>query len=255
MVCGAHQNCLFFEGDAFLSVREELLAHRRHLSILVGTSDEARAHSGLTVRSVKHGGEPLRSFSTHAVGHVEDLLARSVIGVENHSPCSREDLFEIQDVTGLGSTERIDRLRIVSDDRDSLVDSAQRLQNIYLQSVDVLVFINQYVIERTSKPWAQPIIKGGSPPEQEKVVEVKHASSPFAGDIATTNLDYLLDDIICPRRHCRGHRRNRPPRVHGSRIEIQQKCFAWEPLSGGLRVATLFSNQVNDVGSIGRVEH
>ena len=44
-------------------------------------------------------------------------------------------------------TERVDRLRIVSDDGDSFVGSAQRLQNIHLHSVHVLVFVDQYVIE------------------------------------------------------------------------------------------------------------
>jgi len=146
-------------------------------------------------------------------------------------------------------------LCIVSDDRDSFIGSTQRLQNIYLQTVDVLVFVNQYVIERTAEPRAQPIIEGGSSPEQEKVVEVKHASGPFTGDVAAANLDYLLDNIICPRRHYRGYRRDRPPCVYGSRIEVEQERLAREPLAGGLRVAPLFSNEVNDVGSIGGVEH
>jgi hypothetical protein len=206
VVRGAHQHCLLIECDAFLPVRKYLLADRRHLRILVGTFDEVGAHSGLTVRGVEHSGEPLWGFSSHGICHVENPLARSVIGAENYRPRSRKVLFEIQDVTRFGSTERVDRLCVVSDDGDSFVGPTQRLQNIYLQSVDVLVFINQYVIEGTGKPWAQPIIKGGGSPEQEKVVEVEHASCPFAGDVAATNLDYLLDDIVCPRRYCRGYR-------------------------------------------------
>jgi len=164
-------------------------------------------------------------------------------------------LFEIQDVARFGSTERVDRLRIVSDDCDAFVGPAQRPQNIHLQSVHVLIFINQYVIERTSKPWTQPVIEGGGPPEQEKVVEVKHASSPFAGYVAAANLDYLLDNIVRPRRHCRGYRRDGPPSVYRSRIEIEEKRLAWEPPAGGLGVAALFANEVKDVGSIGRVQH
>ena len=255
MVCGAHQHCLVLECDAFLSMRKYLVADRRNLGILVGTCDETWAYSGLTVGGMQHGGEPLRSFSSHTICQVENLLSRSVIGAENYCPRSRKALFEMQDVTRFSSAERVDGLCIVSDDRDSFVGSAQRLQNIYLQSVHVLVFINQYVIERTREPWAQTIIKGGGPPEQEKVVEVKHASSPFAGDVAAANLDYLLHDIVCPRRHCRGYRRDGPASVDGSRIDIQQKSLAWEPLAGGLRVAALFSNEVNDVGSIGRIQY
>ena len=41
VVCGAHQHRLLFESDALLSMRKKLLADRRNLSILVGTSDEA----------------------------------------------------------------------------------------------------------------------------------------------------------------------------------------------------------------------
>jgi len=95
VVCGPHQHRLFLEGDAFFTVRKELLADRRNLSILVSTSDEAGAHSGLTVRGVKYSGESLWSFRSHAIGHVENLLARSVIGVEDHRPRSRKHVFEI----------------------------------------------------------------------------------------------------------------------------------------------------------------
>ncbi len=152
VVCGAHQNRLFFEGDAFFSLHKYLLADRRNLGILVGTPDQTGAHSSLPVRGAKHYGESLWSFGSHSVCHVKNMLARSVVGAENHRPRSRKELFEIQDVAGFRSTERVDRLCIVSDDRDPFVGSSQRLQNIYLQSVHVLVLIDQYVVEGTSKP-------------------------------------------------------------------------------------------------------
>ena len=47
MVCGSDQNGLLLEEDAFLPVRKDLFAHRRHLSILVGAPDEAGAASRL----------------------------------------------------------------------------------------------------------------------------------------------------------------------------------------------------------------
>jgi hypothetical protein len=43
--------------------------------------------------------------------------------------------------------------------------------------------------------------------------------------------------------------------AHGSRIEVEEKCLAWEALAGGLRIATFFSNQVDDVTGVGWVEH
>ncbi len=151
MVRGAHQHGLLLEGDAFLPVRQYLLADRQDLSIFVGTSDEAGPHSGLSGHGVKHGGEPFWGLFSHTICHVQDLLARSVVGVENYSPRPWKDSLEVQDVARFGGAERVDRLCIVSDDRDSFVGSAKRLQNIYLQSVHVLVFIHQYVIERTGK--------------------------------------------------------------------------------------------------------
>ena len=124
MVRRAHQHCLLFEGNAFLSVGKYLLADRRNLGILIGASDEMGAHPGSSVRGVKNGGEPLWSFSSHTIRHVKNFLARSVVGAENYSPCARKGLFEIQDVTRFSSTERVDRLCIVTDDRDSFVGPA-----------------------------------------------------------------------------------------------------------------------------------
>ncbi len=66
MVCGSHQDCLLLEEDAFLSVRKDLLADRRYLSILVGASDEAGAHPGLRVRGVQHRREAFGSFGATA---------------------------------------------------------------------------------------------------------------------------------------------------------------------------------------------
>ena len=76
MVRGACQHRLLVEGDAFLSVRQYLLADRQDLSILVGTSNEAGAHSGLNVRGLEHGGEPLWSFGSYRIRHVKNWLAR-----------------------------------------------------------------------------------------------------------------------------------------------------------------------------------
>jgi hypothetical protein len=148
VVRGAHEYRLLFEQDAFLSMGENLLADCRNLSILVGTSDETRAHPGVSVRCVKYNGEALWRFSSHTIGHVKNLLARSVIGAENYRPGPRKRLFEVQNVPRFSSTERVDGLRIVANDRDSFVGSAQRLQEFYLQSIHVLVLVNEYVIER-----------------------------------------------------------------------------------------------------------
>jgi hypothetical protein len=153
------------------------------------------------------------------------------------------------------SAKRVDRLRIVTDNRDSFVGLAECLQDIHLQSVHVLIFINQDVVERACKAWAQSIIEGCGSPEQQKVVEVEHASSSLAGDVSTANLDYLLDSIVCPRRHCRRDGRDGIPGVYGSRIDVEKKGLAWESLATRLRVAAFFSHEVNDVGGIGRVEY
>jgi hypothetical protein len=63
---------LLSEGDAFLSVRKYLSTDRQNLSVLVGTSDEAGAYSGLSVGGMKHDGEPLWSFRSHTICHVKN---------------------------------------------------------------------------------------------------------------------------------------------------------------------------------------
>ncbi len=64
---------------------------------------------------------PSGSFGSDGICHVENLLVRSVIGAENYSSRARKRLFEIQDVTGFRSAERVDRLCIIADDGDSFI--------------------------------------------------------------------------------------------------------------------------------------
>ena len=149
VVCGTYQHRLLLECDPFLSVRKYLPADRRNLNILIGASNEAGARAAPSSRSVKHSREAFWSFSRHLICHVKNWLAGSVVDAENHGPGPRKGLWEVQDMTWLSSAEGVDRLCIVTNDRNPVVGPAQRLQNVYLQSVHVLIFIDQYVVEGT----------------------------------------------------------------------------------------------------------
>ena len=56
-------------------------------------------------------------------------------------------LLEIQDILDLGSTERIDGLRIITDDTDVLMELTELLQDEILGEIRILILIDHYVVE------------------------------------------------------------------------------------------------------------
>ena len=59
----------------------------------------------------------------------------------------REKLRKIENVAHRRGAKRIDRLRVVTDDRESLAVGFERNEDRSLQAVGVLIFIDQYVIK------------------------------------------------------------------------------------------------------------
>src|SRR5580658_10970865 len=108
MMSGSDKHCLVLQEDALLSVSKDLVADLVGLTILISTAGEARRGPGTPSGGDKDCGEPLFGFGPDRVRHVEDLLARSVVDVQNNGPGTRGDVFEVQYVARFCGSERID---------------------------------------------------------------------------------------------------------------------------------------------------
>lgn len=83
----------------------------------------------------------------YGVGRFDDGGGRSVIAFEFDNFCIRVILRELEDVLHIGASERIDRLPIVSDYADVAVFRSEKLHNLVLHSVRVLVLVYEEMRE------------------------------------------------------------------------------------------------------------
>ncbi len=89
-----------------------------------------------------------RRLGHHRIGGIENLLRGAVVlRQRDHLGARLEPVGKTQNVVDGGGAKRIDRLRIVADDREPGAIGPQRVQDLRLQHVRVLVFVDQHVIE------------------------------------------------------------------------------------------------------------
>ena len=89
-----------------------------------------------------------RRIRHERVRGVEHALARAVVLRERDDLGLRaEAIRETEDVLDRGGAKRIDRLRVVADDGDALAVRLERMQDVALQLVRVLVLVDQHVVE------------------------------------------------------------------------------------------------------------
>ncbi len=101
-----------------------------------------------------------RRVAHQRIGHVEDRLRGAVVLRQRDDLGARWYVIrEAEDVLDRRAAKRIDRLRVVAHHGDAGAVGLQAAQDLALQAVGVLVFIDQHVIEiraaRAAPAWAR----------------------------------------------------------------------------------------------------
>src|SRR5580658_1416955 len=93
MVSGSDKHGLFLQEDALLPVSKDLVADFVCLSIFIEATYEARRGAAIPTSRPENRREPLVGFCPDSVRRIEDLLARSIVEVQDNRPCTRKDLL------------------------------------------------------------------------------------------------------------------------------------------------------------------
>jgi hypothetical protein len=86
---------------------------------------------------------------------------------------TRELARKVEDIADSGGSERVDRLRVVADDRDPLPVRLHRAKDRGLQAIGVLVFVDQDVIEACADLGGDRGFRHHLRPVQQQVVVVE----------------------------------------------------------------------------------
>ena len=119
-----------------------------------------------------------RAFGHQRIGRIEHPLGRSVVIFERDHRRREAILSHVlvrkaQDVVDRRGTKRINRLRVVADNRDAVAAFAEVLQDLGLQHVRVLVFVDEDVIEFAANLCREPRVVHHRVPVEQQVVVVE----------------------------------------------------------------------------------
>src|SRR6202035_4789607 len=151
-------------------------------------------------------------------------------------------------------TKGIDRLGIVADHGEPCAIGRQREKDRGLQSVRVLILVNQDVVE------IRPHLRGdaghlyGLVPIQQQIVVIEHVVTLFGGDISGKEAFQLGFPLVAPGEGVGQRLLKRTAGIDAVGIDRQTRALLWEP-GAGAGEAEIAADQVHQIGAIGAVEH
>ena len=146
-VASAHQHRDLIETEAVpLHQLQQSVAGEHGLRLFVARGHEPRQFAGPVVDAAQLLPIPFRGLRQHRVGRVEDRLCTAIVAVERDDGRARKLRREIENVAHGRTTERIDALRIVTNDGHVAMRDTQPAQNPRLQHVGILVLVHQHMV-------------------------------------------------------------------------------------------------------------
>jgi len=245
MVRGAEQHRLVPEQHAALARLQHPRHHVSRLALVVRNRDVARLRARLFLR--------VQALADERVGGIEHRLRRAIVLLQRHR--GRAELrFETADVLHGGGAERVDRLRIVADHGQTLARGLEALQDLRLQHVGVLVFVDQHVLEARADLGRERVVLHHRVPVEQQVVVVEALIAQFSFHVIPEQPRQFCFPFRTPRKHQCQRLGERPLRVDAMRVDGEAGVLAREALLG-LGQAALVAHHVHEIRRIAAVEH
>jgi len=154
------------------------------------------------------------------VGGVEHRLRRAVVFLERDDARARVELVrKLEDVVDRCGPERVDGLRVVTDDRESGAVGLEPQQDLGLHDVGVLVFVDQHVVEAAADLAGQVRVGRHHVPVEQQVVVVEHLLLELGLDVGAAQRGELFFPLQAPRIRRLQRVPQRTLRVHAMRVE------------------------------------
>ena len=126
----------------------------------------------------------LGGLGDDGVGGRQDGRRGAVVAREGEHLGAREALLEVEDVAHRGGAEAVDGLGVVAHAGDAAAAGAQQRDDLGLQGVGVLVFVDQHVVEALAHARSGERVGQQRAPEQQQVVVVEHLLLFFCVGVA-----------------------------------------------------------------------
>ncbi len=187
------------------------------------------------------------------VRRFQDGLRRAVVVLQRDDARRRvEGLRKVEDVARLGGAEGVDRLRVVADHRESVAVGPQREQDLGLQAVRVLVFVDQHGVEAGGDRGSQRRLLHHMPPDEQQIVVVEQLLGLLLGAVGLEQGHQLGLPGCAPGVDVLQQRGQRQPAVHCARVDRQAGGGQRKPVLRAAQIQALarHGHQVLRVGAV-----
>ena len=144
---GAVEHSHFFERHSFFVELEDALGDEFGLLAAVGEGDEGGALVGRRAGGAEVFGVLLFVVGDGGVGDGEDFGATAIVGFDLVDLGVGVALGEVEDVAEVCAAPRVDGLGVVADDHDVVVAGGEEFDEVVLEVVGVLIFIDEDVLK------------------------------------------------------------------------------------------------------------
>ena len=167
-----------------------------------------------------------------------------------------EAVRPVQDVAHGRRAKAVDRLRVVADHRDTAPVRLQPRQDVGLQGVGVLVFVDQHMVEPVAQSVRHRLDLQRLGPVEQDVVVVEDALRLLGGDIAGEQPAQVVGPFGTPGELAVQHRLQvaGQPGIDGVAVDREAGALAREAAAGRAQ-AQIVAHEVQQVFRIAPVEH
>ena len=193
---GSHQHRLIAQPAAVLRLGQHRVDHGSGLRGGVVTSDQPGTTAAGAVR-MQH--QPVTGrMRSHRVGQVQQSLPGPEVAFQPDHVHVRERRRQVQQVGAIGTAERVHRLCVVADDRQSTAVRTQCPHDVDLGLIDILVLVDQHMVPAGRDLGSQHRVGEQTAPGEQQVVEVDQPALAFSGDVPAQQRDDLLEMRLHP---------------------------------------------------------
>ena len=140
-----------------------------------------------------------RGIGHQRIRHIEDRLRGAVVLRQRDDlGLRRVRIGKAEDVLDGRAAERVDRLRVIADHGDAGAVGPQTLQDLALQAVRVLVFIDEHVVEVGGDMLRELRLVHQRVPVDQQVVVVEQAVALLALHVGAAQLGQVLLPVQAP---------------------------------------------------------
>ena len=246
---GAEQYGLLLQQGAALAIVQHPLDDVARLVGLVAHTDKLRPFSRGAI-GPKILGEALGGQIDHGICCRKDRLRRPIVSIERDDPRRGAELRrEVEDVANRSGAERIDRLGIVSDHRETAASRLERQQDRRLQPVCVLILVDEHMIEAAADVFGEGWLAHHLCQVEQKIVVIEHVLVLLGFDIAGEHFSEFVGPAGAPRKRCTQHLLDGRLGIYAAGID-GKTCGLGREARLRLREPAFVSHEIHQVGGI-----